>query len=49
MSKRNDAVRVFDIDPYKQIFPYIMSRRSDALVYQNMVFDLTRMVAFIKD
>lgn len=49
MSKRNDAVRVFDIDPYKQIFPYIMSRRSDALVYQNMVFDLTRTVAFIKD
>ncbi len=49
MNRRNDAVRIFDIDPYKQIFPYIMSRRSDALVYQNMVFDLTRTVAFIRD
>ncbi|MCK9546872.1 MAG: 2-oxo acid dehydrogenase subunit E2 [Sphaerochaeta sp.] len=49
MSKRNDAVRIYDIDPYKQIFPYIMNRRGDSLVYQNMILDLSRTVAFIKE
>lgn len=48
MSTRNDATRVWDIAPYKQIFPYIMPRRADSLVYQNMVIDLTKTVAFIK-
>ncbi len=49
MNRRNDAVRIYDIDPYKQIFPYIMQRRGDSLVYQNMVVDLTRTVAFIRE
>jgi hypothetical protein len=48
MSKRNDAVRVYDIAPYKQIFPYIMQKRSESLVYQNMVLDLTNTIHFIK-
>ncbi|MGE4454518.1 MAG: 2-oxoacid:acceptor oxidoreductase [Sphaerochaeta sp.] len=48
MSKRNDAVRVYDIPPYKQIFPYIMPRRSESLVYQNMVLDLSGTTHFIK-
>jgi hypothetical protein len=48
MSKRNDAVRVYDIPPYKQIFPYIMKKRSESLVYQSMVIDLTKTVQFIK-
>jgi hypothetical protein len=48
MSRRNDATRIYDIPPYKQIFPYLMRRRSDSLVYQNMVMDLTGTVAFIK-
>ncbi|MBI9094155.1 MAG: 2-oxo acid dehydrogenase subunit E2 [Sphaerochaeta sp.] len=48
MSRRNDAVRVYEIPPYKQIFPFIMPKRCDSLVYQNMVLDLTNAVAFIK-
>ncbi len=49
MNRRNDAVRIYDIDPYRQITPYIMGRRSDSVVYQNMVVDLTGTVAFIRD
>ncbi len=48
MSRRNDAVRVYDVPTYKQIFPYIMPKRCDSLVFQNMVLDLTNAVAFIK-
>lgn len=49
MSRRNDAVRVYDIAPYKQIFPFIMPKRCDSLVYQNTVLDLTNTVKFIKE
>jgi hypothetical protein len=48
MNKRNDAVRVYDIAPYKQLFPFIMQKRSEALVFQSMVLDLTKTVEFIK-
>ena len=48
MNKRNDAVRVYDILPYKQIFPFIMKKRSEALVFQSMIIDLTKTVEFIK-
>lgn len=48
MSKRNDAVRVKDVPAYKQIFPFIMPKRSESLVYQNMVLDLTETVQFVK-
>jgi hypothetical protein len=48
MAKRNDAVRVWDIAPYKQIFPYLMPKRTESLVYQNLVLDMSGTVAFIK-
>ena len=48
MNKRNDAVRVHDVPAYKQLFPFIMPKRSEALVYQNMVLDLTQTVQFVK-
>jgi len=48
MSSRNDAYKVYEIPPFKQIFPYIMPRRVDSLVYQNMVLDLTETLKFIK-
>ena len=48
MSRRNDAVRVYEVPTYKQMFPYIMPKRCNSLVYQNMVLDLTNAVAFIK-
>ncbi|WP_320128161.1 2-oxo acid dehydrogenase subunit E2 [uncultured Sphaerochaeta sp.] len=49
MNKRNDAVRVFDILPYKQVFPFVMRKRSEALVFQTMILDLTKAVEFIKN
>ncbi|HHT80915.1 MAG TPA: 2-oxoacid:acceptor oxidoreductase [Spirochaetales bacterium] len=49
MSRRNDAVKVYEVPTYKQMFPYIMPERCDSLVYQNMVLDLTNAVAFIKE
>ncbi len=48
MSRRNDAVKVYEVPAYKQMFPYVMPKRCDSLVYQNMVLDLTNAVAFIK-
>lgn len=48
MSKRNDAVKVYEVPSYKQMFPYIMPKRCDSLVFQTMVLDLTNVVAFIK-
>lgn len=48
MAKRNDAVRIYDIPPYKQVFPFIMPKRSESLVFQSMVIDLTKTVEFIK-
>ncbi len=48
MSRRNDAVRVYEVPSYKQIFPFIMPKRCDSLVFQTMVLDLTNAVAFIK-
>ena len=49
MKRRNDATYVADLDPYKRIFPYIMKRRNDSLVYHQFKIDLTRGVQFIKD
>lgn len=48
MSRRNDAVKVYEVPAYKQMFPYVMPKRCDSLVYQNMVLDLTNAVAFIR-
>ncbi len=49
MGRRNDAVKVYEVPTYKQMFPYIMPKRCDSLVFQNMVLDLTNAIAFIKE
>ena len=49
MKRRNDATYVADLDPYKRIFPYIMKRRSDSVVYHQFSLDLTHGVKFIKE
>ena len=49
MSRRNDAVKIYDVPTYKQIFPFIMPKRCDSLVYQSMVFDFTNTIKFIKE
>ncbi|MDA3835261.1 MAG: 2-oxoacid:acceptor oxidoreductase [Spirochaetales bacterium] len=47
MPKRNDAVLVKDIKIFNKIFPYLMQKRSEALVYFTLEVDMTQAVAFI--
>jgi len=49
MKRRNDATYVADLHPYKRIFPYMMKRRCDSLVFHQFTLDLTKGVKFIKD
>lgn len=46
---RNDAKRVYDIPTLNQIYPYMMRRRCDSLVYQTVDVDLTEVMRFIKE
>ncbi len=48
MGKRNDAFEVKDIRIYNRIFPYLMPKRTDSLVYYPMSIDMTRSVNFIR-
>ncbi|MDD2297860.1 MAG: 2-oxoacid:acceptor oxidoreductase [Sphaerochaetaceae bacterium] len=48
MKRRNDATYVANLIPYKRIFPYIMPKRTDSLVYHKFSVDLTEGVKFIK-
>ncbi|MFA5468814.1 MAG: 2-oxo acid dehydrogenase subunit E2 [Sphaerochaetaceae bacterium] len=48
MKWRNDATYVADIIPYKRIFPYIMPRRADSLVYHKFAINMTEGVKFVK-
>lgn len=47
--KRNDAKQVFDIPLYNKIFPFMMKRRCDALVYQSLTLDMTEAVEFVRE
>ncbi|MGD1821664.1 MAG: 2-oxoacid:acceptor oxidoreductase [Pleomorphochaeta sp.] len=49
MPKRNDATYVYDIQPFKKIFPYLMPRKCDSLVYLNCDLDLSETLLFIKN
>lgn len=46
--KRNDAKLVYDIPVYNKIFPYMMRRRCDALVFHSLEIDVTKTVEYIK-
>ena len=46
--KRNDAHQVFDIPVYNKIFPFLMRRRCDALVYHSFSLDVTETVRYIR-
>src|SRR5690554_5678971 len=48
MKWRNDATYVGDILPYKRVFPFIMPRRVDSVVYHQFTIDMTKAVQFIK-
>lgn len=49
MKKRNDATYVGDLIPYKRIFPYVMPKRTDSVVYHQFSLDITRGLQFLKD
>jgi len=47
--KRNDAKRIYDMPTLIQVYPYLMKRRCDSMVFQSMVMDLTAVVDFVKE
>jgi len=49
MKRRNDATYVGDLLPFKRIFPYIMPKRADSVVYHQFTVDLTQGIRFIKE
>lgn len=48
MKKRNDATLVTDVPSFVRIFPYIMKRRCDSLIYHQVSLDMTNMVSFLR-
>lgn len=46
--RRNDAKLVYDVPLYNRIFPYLMKRRSDALVYHTLQLDVTKTLEYIR-
>lgn len=46
--KRNDAKQVFDIPVYNKIFPFMLKRRCDSLVYHSVKLDVTKTVEYIR-
>lgn len=47
--KRNDAKMVYDIPTFNRIFPFLMKRRCDALVYHAYELDVTNTVKYIRE
>ena len=47
--KRKDAVIVNDPDPFHSIIPFIMPKRTEAEVSTKVEFDITDLLAFIKE
>lgn len=47
--KRSDSVQVYDIPAYNKIFPFMMKRRCDSLVYFPTKIDVTDTVEFIHE
>ncbi len=48
MGRRNDADAVSGIKLYHRIFPYLMDKRNDALVYYPVTIDMTKSLQFIR-
>lgn len=46
--KRNDARLCYDVPLYNRIFPFLMRRRSDSLVYHTMTLDVTETLKYIR-
>lgn len=48
MKKRNDATLVKDAKGIMRIFPYIMKRRSDSLIYHCLSLDISNTIKFVR-
>ncbi|MCR4676268.1 MAG: 2-oxoacid:acceptor oxidoreductase [Sphaerochaetaceae bacterium] len=46
--KRNDATQVYDIPVYNKIFPFLLKRRSDSLVFHSFEMDVTNTLEYIR-
>ena len=46
--RRNDAKQVFDIPVYNKIFPFMLKRRCDSLVYHSAKLDVTKTLEYIR-
>ena len=46
--RRNDARPCYDIPLYNQIFPFMMRRRSDSVVFHTMTLDVTEAAKYIR-
>lgn len=49
MKKRNDATLVTDVSGIMKIFPYIMKRRNDSLVYHRVMADMSNAIRFVRN
>lgn len=48
MKKRNDATLATDVPSFVKIFPYLMKRRCDSLIYHRVALDMTDTVKFLR-
>ncbi len=49
MAGRNDASRAEGIKIYNRVFPYLMKRRTDSLVYHTVQVDMTKALGYIRE
>ncbi len=47
--RRNDAKQVFDIPLYNNIFPFLLKRRCDSLVFHTLKLDITNTVNYVRE
>lgn len=46
--KRNDSKQVYDIPLYNNIFPFLLKRRCDSLVFHTLKLDVTETVNYVR-
>lgn len=46
--KRKDAYQVFDLPSYKKVFPFVMDKRNESIVFHEFEMDFTNTIKFIR-
>jgi chloramphenicol O-acetyltransferase len=49
MPRRNDSTYVYNVQTLKKLFPFLMPRKCDSLVYIDLDLDLTKTLEFIQN